>query len=108
MQSDRVAHAAELRANGEKEKANIQAKANKTRTIIISEATKASEILRGQGDGLRTKILNDAYGQDQSFFDFYRSMDALGNSVKEGTTMVLSPKSELFQFFNNIPKPIKR
>ena len=105
MRSDRVAHAAELRANGEKEKLNIQAKANKTRTIIISEATKSSEILRGQGDGLRTKILNDAYGQDASFFDFYRSMDALGNSVKEGTTMVLSPSSELFQFFNDIPKP---
>ena len=107
MQSDRVADAAELRANGEKEKLNIQAKANKTRTIIISEATKTSEILRGEGDGRRTKILNDAYGQDRSFFDFYRSMDALGNSVTEGTTMVLSPDSELFRFFNDIPKPAK-
>ena len=104
MRSDRVAQAAELRANGEKEKLNIQATANKKRTIIISEATKTSEILRGQGDGLRTKILNDAYGQDASFFDFYRSMDALGNSVKTGTTMVLSPSSDLFQFFNDIPK----
>jgi len=107
MRSDRVAQAAELRANGEKEKLNIQATANKTRTIIISEATKTSEILRGQGDGSRTKILNNAYGQDASFFDFYRSMDALGNSVKEGTTMVLSPSSDLFQFFNDIPKPSK-
>ena len=107
MRSDRVAQAAELRANGEKEKLNIQATANKTKTIIISEATKTSEILRGEGDGLRTKILNDAYGQDSSFFDFYRSMDALGNSVKEGTTMVLSPNSDLFQFFNDIPKPGK-
>jgi membrane protease subunit HflC len=105
MRSDRVAHAAELRANGEKDKLSIQAQADRKRTIIISEAKKKSEILRGQGDGLRTKILNDAYGQDPEFFDFYRSMEALGNSIREGTTIVLSPDSELFQFFNSIPRP---
>jgi len=108
MRSDRVAHAAELRANGEKEKLNIQAGANKTRTIIISEAKKTSEIRRGEGDGARTTILNNAYGQDAEFFDFYRSMEALGASVREGTTLVLSPDSELFQFFNSVPKPVSR
>lgn len=107
MRSDRVAHAAELRANGEKEKLNIQAGADKQRTIIISEAKKTSEILRGEGDGQRTKILNDAYGQDAEFFDFYRSMEALGSSVGDGTTMVLSPDSDLFQFFNAVPRPVQ-
>jgi len=109
MRSDRVANAAELRANGEKEKLNIQAGADKERTIILSEAKKSSEILRGEGDGLRTKILSDAYGQDAEFFDFYRSMEALGNSVTDGTTMVLGPDSELFQFFRPDPKtaPVK-
>ncbi len=106
MRSDRVAHAAKLRANGEKEKAEIQARADKERTIIISEAKKTSEILRGQGDGLRTTILNEAYGQDPEFFDFYRSMEAFGNSIKPGTSMVLSPQSQLFQFFNLVPKPV--
>jgi modulator of FtsH protease HflC len=108
MRSDRVAHAAKLRANGEKEKAEIQARADKERTIIISEAKKTSEILRGQGDGLRTTILNEAYGQDSEFFDFYRSMEAFGNSVKPGTSMVLSPQSQLFQFFNLVPKPVEQ
>ncbi len=107
MRSDRVAHAAELRANGEKQKAEIQARADKQRTIIISEAKKTSEILRGEGDGLRTTILNNAYGQDPEFFDFYRSMEAFGNSIKPGTSMVLSPESELFQFFNSIPVPVQ-
>lgn len=107
MRSDRVAHAAELRANGEKQKAEIQARADKERTIIISEAKKTSEILRGEGDGLRTTILNEAYGQDPEFFDFYRSMEAFANSVRPGTSMVLSPQSELFQFFNAIPKPVQ-
>ena len=106
MRSDRVAHAAKLRANGEKEKAEIQARADKERTIIISEAKKTSEILRGQGDGLRTTILNEAYGQDSEFFDFYRSMEAFGNSIKPGTSMVLSPQSQLFQFLNLVPKPV--
>ena len=106
MRSDRVAHAAKLRANGEKEKAEIQARADKERTIIISEAKKTSEILRGQGDGVRTTILNEAYGQDSEFFDFYRSMEAFGNSIKPGTSMVLSPQSQLFQFFNLVPKPV--
>ena len=106
MRSDRVAHAAKLRANGEKEKAEIQARADKERTIIISEAKKTSEILRGQGDGLRTTILNEAYGQGSEFFDFYRSMEAFGNSIKPGTSMVLSPQSQLFQFFNLVPKPV--
>ncbi len=106
MRSDRVAHAAELRANGEKEKLNIQAGANKTKTIILSEAKKTSEILRGQGDGARTTILNNAYGQDPEFFDFYRSMEALGGAVRAGTSMVLSPDSELFSFFGSIPKPV--
>jgi membrane protease subunit HflC len=106
MRSDRVAYSAELRANGEKEKAEIQARADKERTIIISEAKKTSEILRGQGDGLRTNILNEAYGQDSEFFDFYRSMEAFGNSIKPGTSMVLSPQSQLFQFFNLVPKPV--
>jgi modulator of FtsH protease HflC len=107
MKSDRVAHAAELRANGEKQKAEIQARADKERTIIISEAKKTSEILRGEGDGLRTTILNNAYGQDAEFFDFYRSMEAFGNAVKPGTQMILNPNSELFQFFNAIPRPVQ-
>ncbi len=105
MRSDRVAHAAKLRAEGEQQKLRIQAEADKARTIIVAEAKKRSEILRGEGDGARTKILNDAYGQDEEFFDFYRSMEALGNSVTEGTSMVLSPDSDLFQFFGAVPKP---
>ena len=107
MRSDRVASAAKTRADGEKQKLNIQAQANKQRTIIISEAKRSSEILRGEGDGARTKILNDAYGQDAEFFDFYRSMEALGGAINEGTSMVLSPDSELFSFFRGVPKPVK-
>jgi membrane protease subunit HflC len=104
MKSDRIATAAELRAKGEEQKLRIQSEAEKDRTIIIASAKKDSEILRGQGDGKKTTILNNAYGQDAEFFDFYRSMDALGIAVGNDTTLVLSPDSDLFQFFGAVPK----
>ena len=104
MRSDRVAHAAKLRAEGEEQKLKIQAIADKDRTIIIAEAQRQSEILRGQGEGERNQILGEAFGQDPEFFDFYRSMEAYGEAVGEGTTMVLSPDSEFFRFFGTVKK----
>ena len=99
MRSDRVAHAAQLRAVGEEQKLRIQAVADRDRTVIIAEAQRQSEILRGQGEGERNSILGKAYGKDPQFFDFYRSMEAYGEALGEGTTMVLSPDSEFFRFF---------
>jgi len=99
MRSDRVAHAAQLRAVGEEQKLRIQAEADRDRTVIIAEAQRQSQILRGQGEGERNRILGEAYGKDPQFFDFYRSMEAYGEALGEGTTMVLSPDSEFFRFF---------
>ena len=104
MRSDRVAHAAKLRAEGEEQKLKIQAIADKDRTIIIAEAQRQSEILRGQGEGERNRILGEAFGQDPEFFDFYRSMEAYGEALGEGTTMVLNPDSEFFRFFGTVKK----
>ena len=101
MRSDRVAHAAKLRAEGEEQKLKIQAVADKERTIIIAEAQRQSEILRGEGEGERNRILGEAFGQDPEFFDFYRSMEAYGEAFGEGTTMVLSPDSEFFRYFGS-------
>jgi membrane protease subunit HflC len=99
MRSDRVADAAKLRAEGEEQKLKIQALADRDRTIIIADAQREAEILRGQGEGKRNQILGDAFGKDPEFFDFYRSMEAYGEALGEGTTMVLSPDSEFFRFF---------
>jgi membrane protease subunit HflC len=99
MRSERIAQAAQLRAEGEELKARIEAEANKDRTIIFAEANKKAQILRGEGDGQRTLVLNEAYGQDPGFFDFYRSLEAYGALGGEGTTMVLSPDSDFFRFF---------
>jgi membrane protease subunit HflC len=99
MRSQRVAEAAKLRAQGAELKAKTQADANRERTVIIAEAQKDSQIQRGIGEGAQTTILNDAYGQDKEFFEFYRSMEAYSKAFGKGTTMVLSPDSDFFKFF---------
>ena len=92
MRSDRIAEAAKLRSEG----------ADKDRTVLLADAEKSSQILRGQGEGTRTNILNSAFGKDAEFFEFYRTMEAYDNAFGEGTTMVLNPKSDFFRFFGDI------
>ena len=107
MRSDRIAHAAQLRAEGEEQKLRIQAEADRDRTVIIAEAQRQSQILRGQGEGERNRILGEAFGKDPQFFDFYRSMEAYGAALGDGTTMVLSPDSEFFRFFGSLKPAAK-
>jgi membrane protease subunit HflC len=99
MRSERIAQAAQLRAEGEELKAKIQAEADRARTVIFAEANKTARTLEGEGDGQRTLILNEAYGQDPSFFDFYRSLEAYEALGGSGTTLVLSPDADFFRFF---------
>lgn len=99
MRSERIAQAAQLRAEGEELKAKIQAEADRARTVIFAEANKTAKTLEGEGDGQRTLILNEAYGKDPSFFDFYRSLEAYEFLGGKGTTMVLSPDADFFRFF---------
>ena len=102
MRSDRVAHAAELRANGEREKLRIEAEADKERTIILAEAQRKAQILRGEGEAGRNAILSTAFGTDMEFFQFYRSLETMGEGLGgEGTPMVLSPESKLLKFLDD-------
>ncbi len=103
MRSEREREAAEFRAQGQELAQRIKAAADRETTVIIAEATRESEILRGQGEGARTQILNDAYGQDAEFFSFYRSMQAYEASLaNDSTYLVLSPDSEFFDFFKSV------
>ena len=108
MRSQRVAQASKLRAEGAEIKARIQAEADRERTVLLAEAQRKAQILRGEGEGQQTRILNGAFGKDPDFFAFYRSMEAYGAALGAGTTMVLSPDSEFFRFFNDLPGDSKR
>lgn len=103
MRSSRISLAKQLRAEGEELKVKIQAEADRDRTVLLADARKNAEILRGEGDAQRNTVLADAYNRDPEFFRFYRSLDAYREALNSGTTMVLSPDSEFFKYFNTLP-----
>ena len=103
MQTEREREAKEFRARGAEMAVTITSTADKEVTVILADAQKKSEIMKGEGDGKRNKIFADAFGQDPEFFAFYRSMQAYENSLIGGeTSLILSPDSEFFKFFGNI------
>lgn len=104
MQQERVREANEFRAQGDQISQEIRSKADRDVTVLEAEATKQSEILRGEGDGERNRIFADAFNRDAEFFAFYRSMRAYTESMKgTNTTIVLSPDSEFFRYFEQGP-----
>jgi hflC protein len=104
MKTERERDAKEFRAQGQQNAQQIRAKAEKERTIIIAEAAKQAEILRGEGDREATRIWNKAANRDPQFFAFYRSLAAYKKALNEGkTSLVLSPDSEFFRYFQKAP-----
>ena len=104
MKTERERDAKEFRAQGQQNAQQIRAKAEKERTIIIAEAAKQAEILRGEGDREATSIWNKAANRDPQFFAFYRSLAAYKKALNEGkTSLVLSPDSEFFRYFQKAP-----
>jgi membrane protease subunit HflC len=102
MKSEREREAKEFRATGEEEAQKIRADAEKTRTVIVAEASRKAQELRGQGDSEAIRIYAESFGRDPEFFAFYRSMEAYRKSIGEsGTSMVLSPNSSFFRYFND-------
>jgi membrane protease subunit HflC len=100
MKSEREREAKEFRATGEEEAQKIRSAAEKTRTVIISEAQRVAQETRGAGDSDAIRIYADSFGKDPEFFSFYRSMKAYQKSLgKTGTSMVLSPDSAFFRYF---------
>ena len=110
MQTEREREAKEFRAQGAEIAQKIRSTADKDVTVILAEANKKSEIMKGEGDGLRNKIFADAFGRDPQFFAFYRAMQAYEKALIGGeTSLVLSPDSEFFKFFGKAMKPaVKR
>jgi membrane protease subunit HflC len=104
MRSDRVAHAAELRAKGEQEKLRITSDADRERTFILAKANRDAQILRGEGEAEKNRILANAYGRDRKFFNFYQSLETLtiGMESEEKIPMYLSPDSEFLSFLKEL------
>ena len=103
MESERARIGAEKRATGENEAEQIRADADRLRAITLATAQKYGDETRGEGDATATRIYAEAYGEDEEFYSFYRSLGAYQTTFEQGgDLMVLDPKSEFFKYFNQV------
>jgi membrane protease subunit HflC len=103
MRSDRVAEAAQLRGFGQRQKTEIEAEADRERTVKLADAQRQAQILLGEGEAESRRLLNAAQAKDPEFYTYFRALEAYRASMGSGTTMVLSPDSEFFKYFNRGP-----
>ena len=102
MQTEREREAKEFRAKGAEMAVTITSTADKEVTVLLANAKKQSEIMKGEGDGQRNKIFAEAFGKDPEFFAFYRAMQAYETALIGGdTSLILSPDSDFFKFFGD-------
>ncbi len=102
MRSERERQAREWRAQGQEEAERIRANAERRRQVLLAQARARSETLRGEGDAEAAAIFADAYGKDEEFFSFWRSLNAYRDSFEADDNMlVLDPSSEFFQYLKS-------
>ena len=102
MREERARAAAELRAQGRETAEERKSEADKQRTIILADAYRDSQIIRGEGDALAAEIYANAYNRDPEFYAFYRSIDAYRKSMgNQGDVLVLDPNNEFFRYLNS-------
>ena len=100
MRSKREKEAKEIRAEGGEQAQKIMATAEKDKLIILAEAKKKGEILRGEGDSEAIRSFALSFGKDPEFFDFYRSLQAYKKSIsKDNSRVILSTDSEFMKYF---------
>jgi membrane protease subunit HflC len=107
MNSELDRFAKENRAKGAEIAQGIRSKAEKDRTVLLAEAQKKAQIVRGEGDAQAIRIATEAYGKDIDFYNFYRTMETYRESFTEDTNFVLSTESPLMEFLTNPMKTQK-
>src|SRR5215468_7576611 len=102
MKSEREQQAAQYRGEGAEAAQTVRANADRERTVILAEAQRDAQRVRGDGDAESIRIYADAFGQDKEFFAFYRSMQAYRDALTgRGTSFVLTPDTGFFRFFDS-------
>jgi len=101
MAAERARIAAERRAEGREAAEGKRATADRERTVILADAYRDGQIIRGEGDARAAEIYANAYNKDREFYAFYRSIDAYRKSMgKEGDLLVLDPDNDFFRYLN--------
>lgn len=101
MRAERERIAKRYRAEGEERAREIRAGADREREIILATAYETSQKLSGEGDALAATIYAQAFGQDPEFYAFTRRLQTYEKVLSTGTTLVLSPDSELLRYLQN-------
>lgn len=102
MRAERQREAADEIARGNEAAQRVRAQADRTVVETVSDSRRQAEIIRGEADAQATAVFAEAYGADQGFFDFYRSLSAYRTSLDGGnSSMVLSPDSEFFNYLKS-------
>jgi len=100
MRAERERIAKKYRSEGAEEATKIRAGTDKEKVILIAQAYRKEQEIRGNGDARATKIYANAYNRDREFYAFMRSMQAYKNSLKTDTTIILSEKSDFLRYLN--------
>ena len=102
MTTERAEDAAEFRAQGKKAALEIRAEADRQATVLLAKANREAQILRGQGEAARTEVLNEAYGEDPEFYDFFRSLEAYREAMAKRTEpLIVTTENDFFKQFNS-------
>lgn len=105
MRSERAQVANALRSNGSQEGEQLRAEADRKIAVTLAEAERDAQRIRGEGDAQAAETYATAYNKDPEFFAFHRSLEAYRQSFKaQGNVLVLDPKSEFFEYFNEVKK----
>ncbi len=103
MRTERLRQAKDYRAQGEKKKQIIVAKADRKVKESIAKGKQDAEVIKGQGDAMATEIYAKAYGKDAKFYEFYRSLEAYRKTFNsKSDVFVLEPDSEFFRYFGSV------
>ncbi len=97
MESERKRQANKFRSEGSEEAQKIRASTDRDKTILLADAYKQSEEIRGEGEAIATEIYAKAYSADPDFYKFYRTLEAYKKIIDDKTTLVLPSNTELFE-----------
>ncbi|WP_032113122.1 protease modulator HflC [Candidatus Paracaedibacter symbiosus] len=107
MNSELERIAKENLAKGAERAQTIRSTAEKDRAIILAEAQKEAQKIKGEGEAKALEIVSSTLGKDPDFYTFYRSLEAYKKTLKSDSIMILSTESELFKYFSNPEKNVR-
>ena len=103
MSAERKRAANEMRSQGAAEAERIRADADKQREVIVAEAYREAQEIKGEGDAKAADTYAQAFNKDPEFYSFYRSLEAYRNSFKsKNDVIVVEPNSDFFKYMKNI------